>query len=71
MTKPATATKAQVKRNIQAALASGLRVRGIRPDGTVMTDDTEDATTPPNVKSKWADDSPDDESVSVPIGRQG
>lgn len=36
MTKRAAATKAQVKRNLQAALSLGLCVHGIAPDGTIL-----------------------------------
>lgn len=37
MTARAGATKAQIKRAIQAAQSAGLYVIGIRPDGTVLT----------------------------------
>ena len=37
MTKRATATQAQVRRMIQAARREGLRIAGIKPDGTVVT----------------------------------
>ncbi len=39
MSKPLPFTQAKVKRAIAAAKASGLRVTGIRPDGTVEVDD--------------------------------
>jgi hypothetical protein len=40
VTKRATATKAQIRRNIKAALTEGLRITGIttRPDGTVTVE---------------------------------
>lgn len=57
MTKPATATRAQIKRAISAAIAAGLRVKGIAADGTVLIDD---GSAPilecPTVKRKYADD---------------
>jgi hypothetical protein len=37
MTRRAVATKAQIRRSIKAALEQGLRVAGIRPDGTIVT----------------------------------
>lgn len=37
MTKRATTTQAQVRRLIKAAQAQGLRIAGIKPDGTVIT----------------------------------
>jgi hypothetical protein len=39
LTKRATATQAQVRRNIKAARLEGLRIAGIRPDGTVIVRD--------------------------------
>ena len=39
MTKRATATKAQIKRGIEAAREQGLHIAGIRPDGTIVTYD--------------------------------
>jgi hypothetical protein len=36
MTKRATATAAEVRRMIKAAQDAGLRVAGIKPDGTVV-----------------------------------
>jgi hypothetical protein len=39
MTKRATATQAQVRRNIKAARLEGLRIAGIRPDGTLIVYD--------------------------------
>jgi hypothetical protein len=39
MTKRATFTQAQVRRSIQAARREGLRVTGIKPDGTVVVAD--------------------------------
>jgi hypothetical protein len=40
VTKRASATEAQIRRNIKAALAAGLRVTGIKtkPDGTVTVE---------------------------------
>jgi hypothetical protein len=40
MTRRAAATEAQIRRNINAALAAGLRVAGIttKPDGTVTVE---------------------------------
>jgi hypothetical protein len=37
VTKRAAATRAQVCRNIDAARLKGLRIAGIRPDGTIVT----------------------------------
>jgi hypothetical protein len=39
MTKPLPFTQASLKRAIAAARAAGLRVTGIRPDGTVLVED--------------------------------
>lgn len=39
MTKRAAATQAQVRRNIKAARLEGLRIAGIRPDGTLIVGD--------------------------------
>lgn len=39
MTKQAIATQAQVRRNIKAARLEGLRIAGIRPDGTLIVRD--------------------------------
>jgi hypothetical protein len=36
MTKRATATKAQIRRCIEAAREQGLHIAGIRPDGTIV-----------------------------------
>jgi hypothetical protein len=58
MTKPAPATQAQIKRAIAAAQSAGLRVRGIRPDGVIITDETVDlvpALAPDSAPSKWED----------------
>jgi hypothetical protein len=41
MTKRAQATQAQVRRMIQAARREGLRVAGVKPDGTVVVYDGE------------------------------
>ena len=42
MTRP-TVTKAQLKRAIEAARESGLRVRGIAPDGTLLLEERDAA----------------------------
>jgi hypothetical protein len=42
MTKRATCTKAQVRRIISAARLEGLRVKGIRPDGTILVDERDE-----------------------------
>jgi 2-C-methyl-D-erythritol 4-phosphate cytidylyltransferase len=65
MTKRATATKAQIKRCIEAALEQGLHIAGIRPDGTIVTyDGGENPLVPidgnegdlaPSDVSRWAD----------------
>jgi len=39
MTTPAICTKAQVRRIIRAAREEGLRVAGIKPDGTIIVHD--------------------------------
>lgn len=39
MTKPLSFTQAGLKRAILAARSSGLRVTGIKPDGTLIVDD--------------------------------
>jgi hypothetical protein len=39
VTKRAAATQAQVRRNIKAARLEGLRIAGIRPDGTLILGD--------------------------------
>jgi hypothetical protein len=39
MTRRAAATQAQVRRNIKAARLEGLRIAGIRPDGTLIVGD--------------------------------
>jgi hypothetical protein len=39
LTKRAAATQAQVRRNIKAARLEGLRIAGIRPDGTLIVGD--------------------------------
>jgi hypothetical protein len=40
MTRPIPFTKARLRRAIQAAREAGLRVTGIRPDGTLIVDDS-------------------------------
>ncbi len=62
MTKRAVCTEIQVRRNIKAALRSGLRIAAIRPDGWVIVRD-EDNLIPapeqsrldgrPALPSKW------------------
>jgi hypothetical protein len=42
MTKRARVTQAQVRRMIQAARREGLRIAGIKPDGTVVVYDREE-----------------------------
>ncbi len=39
MTRPLPFTQASLRRAIAAARKEGLRVRGIRPDGTLIVDD--------------------------------
>ncbi len=39
MTHPLPFTKARLRRAIQAAREAGLRVTGIRPDGTLIVED--------------------------------
>lgn len=39
MTRPIPFTKARLRRAIEAAREAGLRVTGIRPDGTLIVDD--------------------------------
>ena len=43
MTLPLPFTKARLRRAIQAAREAGLRVTGIRPDGTLIVDDNPQA----------------------------
>jgi hypothetical protein len=47
MTKRATCTQAQVRRIIRAAREEGLRITGIKPDGTILlhVDDDPSCTT--------------------------
>jgi hypothetical protein len=48
----------QIKRAIAAAQSAGLRVRGIRPDGVIITDETVDlvpALAPDSSSSSWED----------------
>jgi hypothetical protein len=42
MTKRAVCTEIQVRRNIKAALRSGLRIAAIRPDGWIIVRDGDD-----------------------------
>jgi hypothetical protein len=46
MTRPLPFTEASVRRAILAARKAGLRVTGIRPDGTVMVSDGDKAPDP-------------------------
>lgn len=56
MTKPATATQAQISRAIKAATKAGLRVKGISPDGTVLVDSGEESLKiAPEGKEDWTD----------------
>jgi hypothetical protein len=64
MTKRASHTEAQIRRNIKAALRVGLRIAGIGPDGTVLVRDGDDLVPSPAlarlddspaVPSKWSD----------------
>jgi hypothetical protein len=63
MTKRAVCTEVQVRRNIKAALCSGLRVAAIRPDGWVIVRDGDDLMPAPTpaiddraaLPSKWSD----------------
>ena len=42
MTRPLPFTKARLRRAIDAARESGLRVRGIAPDGTLLLEERDD-----------------------------
>ena len=55
MTARAQATKAQIRRAIAAAQERGLRVTGIRPDGTIVLEDEPRLDTAPATRSKWED----------------
>jgi hypothetical protein len=66
VTKPLPFTQASVRRAIRAAQSAGLRVVGIRPDGTVLTQSTSEITGSLELaadleqdgeRSKWADKS--------------
>ncbi len=46
MTKRARVTQAQVRRMIQAARREGLRIAGIKPDGTVIVCEGENPLVP-------------------------
>jgi hypothetical protein len=56
-------TEATVRRAIRAAQKAGLKVRGIRPDGTVLVctpgdpepEDVSNATLAPDEAARWAD----------------
>ena len=56
MTTRAPYTQAQLQRAIRAAKSEGLRVTGIKPDGTIeVVDGTESETVPDaRVVGKWA-----------------
>jgi hypothetical protein len=43
MTRPLPFTKARLRRAIEAARKAGLRVTGIRPDGTLLVDDRDNS----------------------------
>jgi hypothetical protein len=47
MTRAIPFTKARLRRAIEAARESGLRVTGIRPDGTLIVDENPQATDKP------------------------
>jgi hypothetical protein len=47
MTRPIPFTKAHLRRAIEAAREAGLRVTGIRPDGTLIVDDNPQAPDKP------------------------
>lgn len=65
MTKRATVTQAQVRRMIYAARREGLRIAGIKPDGTVVTYEGENPLVPvdhpvaalddPDALRRWGD----------------
>jgi hypothetical protein len=64
MTKRASHTEAQIRRNLKAALRVGLRIAGIGPDGTVLVRDGDDLVPSPAAPalddraappSKWSD----------------
>jgi hypothetical protein len=47
MTRPLPFTKARLRRAIDVAREAGLRVTGIRPDGTLIVDDNPQALEKP------------------------
>ena len=56
MTKPLPFTQIGLRRAIAAARKEGLRVRGIRPDGTLLVDDGDNDLAPDSdAPSKWKD----------------
>ena len=64
MTKRASYTEAQIRRNLKAALRVGLHIAGICPDGTVLVRDGNELVPSPAlaqlddspvVPSKWSD----------------
>ena len=64
MTRPLPFTQASLRRAIEAARKAGLQVTGIRPDGTLLVQDVENAPdTVPHISfegqsapsSKWED----------------
>ena len=61
MTKRLPFTQQSIRRRIAAVQASGLRVKGVANDGTVLVDDVEKpnstVATVGDASSKWADDS--------------
>jgi hypothetical protein len=61
MTRALPFTQASLRRAIEAARKSGLRVRGIRPDGTLIVHESTEAiaddspTDQAEMSSKWED----------------
>jgi hypothetical protein len=43
-------TKRAIKRRIEAALAAGLRVVAVQPDGTIVTEDRDNASSVVNAR---------------------
>jgi hypothetical protein len=52
MTRPVPFTKARLRRAIEAAREAGLRVTGIRPDGTLIIDDSPQTPEEPVVEEQ-------------------
>jgi hypothetical protein len=55
MTKRNPYTQRQIERAIKAAMACGLKVVAVRPDGTVITSDAETPIEEPGVERKFGD----------------